>query len=226
MDHLRPHPTEVVERDNIKKKMELRKSDKYHYAFNPDDYTDIEFFNVLGRSTKVYSGLRYALRYVQKPILFFTGYDVGQNDKLGVFVRHVVCSLAVHEGTHINIYFFDMRDLQDISPSMQRHMESEFEKHAGVPVHLINSACVDRTKCVYLQRFKGEYEMGWCIAWAMFFLMYLTKNARILSLSPPDKKKAIAKLYTDINRRLSAPKSNKFIEKFYMHLMGLSVLGQ
>ena len=137
MEHLRPHPTELPEKRNINKKFELRTSDAYHYAFNPHDYVDIDFFNVLGLPTKVYPGLRYALEYVKKPVIFFTGYDVGANDKLDAFVRHVVCSLAVHEGTHVNIYFFDMRNLRDISPSMQKHMEAEFAKQS--------SACAAKT---------------------------------------------------------------------------------
>jgi hypothetical protein len=218
--HLRPHPTEVAQKHNIKKKFELRRSDAYHYAFNPHDYVDIDFFNVLDKPTKIYSGLRYALEYVQKPVIFFTGYDVGANDILEAFVRHVVCSLAVHEGSHINIYFFDMRNLRDISPSMQRHMETEFSKHAKVPVHLVNSACVDRSTCVYLQRFKGEKEFGWCIAWALLFLEYLTKHPQILRKSSEEKRAEIARLYTDIDERLSEPRSNHYIEKYYMRLMG------
>lgn len=218
--HLRPHPTEVAETHNIKKKFELRTSDAYHYAFNPRDYVDIDFFNVLDQPTKIYSGLRYALEYVQKPVIFFTGYDVGANDVLEAFVRHVVCSLAVHEGTHINIYFFDMRNLRDISPSMQKHMEMEFSKHAKVPVYLVNSACVDRSKCVYLQRFKGEKEFGWCIAWALLFLEYLTKHPQFLRKSTEAKKAEIAGLYTKLDERLSEPRSNHYIEKYYMRLMG------
>ena len=221
MEHLRPHPTELPEKVNINKKFELRTSDAYHYAFNPHDYVDIDFFNVLGLPTKVYPGLRYALEYVKKPVIFFTGYDVGPNDTLNAFVRHVVCSLAVHEGTHVSIYFFDMRNLRDISPSMQTHMETAFGKYAGVPVRLVNVACVDRSKCLYLQRFKGEGEFGWCMAWALMFLDYLTSNPSILHKTPEGRKKAIAKLYSSIDRRLSGPKTNHFIEMFYIRLMGL-----
>jgi hypothetical protein len=221
MDHLRPHPTEVAEKKNIDKKFELRKSEAYHYAFNPHNYCDIEFFNYNKEPTKVYAGLRYALRYAAKPIIFFTGYDVGPNDVLGAFVRHVVCSLAVHEGDRINIYFFDMRNLRDISPSMQKDMEKEFSKHAGRPVYIVNSACVDRAKCVYLQRFKGDTEFGWCIGWALLFLDYLTKHPAILRQSSKDKKKTIAHLYTDLDNRLSEKRSNHFIEAYYIRLMGL-----
>ena len=221
MQHLRPHPTEVAEKKNIAKKFELRRSDAFHYAFNPHDYVDADFFNYNGTPPKLYAGLRYALRYVQKPVIFFTGYDVGPNDILNAFVRHVVCSLAVREGDHINIYFFDMRNLRDISPSMQSSMEAEFSKHAGVPVHLVNSACVDRSKCVYLQRFKGDTEFGWCIGWALFFLEYLTGTPSFLQKSPLDKKKAIAELYTKLDRRLSGQRSNLFIEEYYIHLLGL-----
>lgn len=221
MDHLRPHPTQLAERTNIVKKFQLARSDEYHYAFNPHDYGDIDFSNYLHQPTKIYRGLHYALQYVQKPIFFFTLYDVGPDDKLEVFVRHVVCSLAVHEGTHLSIYFFDMRNLRDISPSMQKHMESEFSKYAGIPVRIINSACVDRSKCVYLQRFKGETEMGWCIAWALFFLDHMTKTPGFIRESPSDRKKAVAELYTKVNKNLSDARSNHFIEKYYMCLMGL-----
>jgi len=221
MDHLRPHPTEVAEHKNIAKKFELRKSEAYHYAFNPRDYCDIDFFNYNHKPAKVYAGLRYALRYAAKPIIFFTGYDVGPNDVLGAFVRHVVCSLAVHEGDHINIYFFDMRNLRDISPSMQKDMEKEFSKHAGIPVHIVNSACVGGPKCVYLQRFKGDTEFGWCIGWALLFLDYLSKHPGILRQSSKDKKKTIAHLYTELDNRLSEKRSNHFIEAYYIRLMGL-----
>lgn len=222
MEHLRPHPTEVKEKQNINKKFEFRsRTDAYHYAFNPRDYADIEFSNYSGSPTTIYPGLRYALQYSEKPVIFFTGYDVGPNEHMGVFVRHVVCSLAVKEGDHINIYFFDMRNLKDISPSMQSDMEADFSKFANRPVHIVNAACVDRSKCVYLQRFKGDTEMGWCIGWALLFLDFLTKNPTFLRKTLEGKKNTLAKLYTELDARLSGPRTNHFIETYYIHLMGL-----
>ena len=86
--HLRPHPTEVEEKRNIAKKMEMRyKTRAFFYAFDPTNYCDIEIFNKTKESTRVYEGLAAALRYSELPVLFFTCYDVGPNETLGVSVR-------------------------------------------------------------------------------------------------------------------------------------------
>jgi hypothetical protein len=220
--HLRPHPTEVANRRNISKKFEMKeRTDDYLFVFNPGDYVDIIINNITGTPTQTYVGLKYALKFSQKPFVFFTCYDVGPNEILKVFVQHVVCTLAIREGDGLNLYFFDMRSLRDISPDMKTHMEKEFSKIANVPVHIINTACVDRSKCVYLQRFKGDNEMGWCIAWAMLFLDYLTDNTDILHLSPEGRKRRFAKLYTELDKHLAGPRTNHFIEVYYRRIMGL-----
>lgn len=220
--HLRPHPVDVEERRNIRKKFQFcARTDAYHYAFDPADYCDINVHNVSGEDTTIYIGLKYALQYSEKPVVFFTCYDVGPNPVLNAFVRHVVCSLAVREGAGINIYFFDMRNLRDISDEMKTHLEEQFALYAGVPVRIINTACVDRSKCVYLQRFKGDNEMGWCIGWGMLFLDYLTTNPDILAQSTSGKKKQFAKLYTELDKHLAGPRSNHFIEAYYRRIMSL-----
>jgi len=220
--HLRPHPTEVAKRRNISKKFEMKeRTEDYFFPFNYSDYVDIVINNITGKPTETYIGLKYALKFSEKPFIFFTCYDVGPNEVLKVFVQHVVCTLAIREGDGLNLYFFDMRNLRDISAEMQSHMEKEFTKIAGIPVHIVNTACVDRSKCVYLQRFKGDNEMGWCIGWALLFLDYLTTNPDILDLTPEGKKRRFAKLYTQLDKHLSTPRSNHFIEAYYQRIMSL-----
>ena len=56
--HLRPHPTEVEEKKNIEKKMEMRhRTPAFFYAFDPENYCDFEFFNKTKEPTRVYEGL-------------------------------------------------------------------------------------------------------------------------------------------------------------------------
>jgi len=217
--HLRPHPTQISESKNISKKMELRKSPEYLFAFDPDDYCDFNIENKGSGRVHVYSGLRTAMRYSELPVVFFTCYDVGDNETLGVFVRHVVCCVADRKES--TVFFFDMRNLRQISNDMKRTLESEFSKLAGKPMTLINSACVERNACVYLQRFKGDHEMGWCIAWALLFLEHLVEHSDFATMSKADKTKLIGRLYRDIDKKLSVPKSNHFIEKYYIEVMNL-----
>ena len=90
-EHLRPHPTEVREKRNTALKFGFRKrTDEYHYPFALRDYCDVEFHNVTEEPTTAYIGLKAALEFVQKPIIFFICYDVGFNHDLETFVRHVV----------------------------------------------------------------------------------------------------------------------------------------
>jgi hypothetical protein len=67
----------------------------------------------------------------------------------------------------------------------------------------------------------GDNEMGWCIAWAMLFLDYLTDNTDILELSPEGRKRRFAKLYTELDKHLAGPRTNHFIEVYYRRIMGL-----
>ena len=218
--HLRPHPTEVSERRNIAKKMELRHkegADVYFYAFDPSNYCDIEIFNKTKEATRVYEGLAAALRYSELPVLFFTCYDVGPNETLGVFVRHVVCTLALGD----TVYFFDMRTLRQISEVMQKRLEMEFSAVAGRAMRLVNLACAQQPKCLYLQRYKGKTEMGWCIGWALLFLDHLTDHPEFASMNKQAKTKHVARLYRWIDKQLSSRRSNAFIEKYYIKLLGL-----
>lgn len=217
--HLRPHPTEVRERRNILIKYEFRKrTTEYYYAFDYRNYCDIEFHNVTKSPTTIYSGLHAALEHVKKPTIFFACYDVGPNEILNAFVRHVICCLAVREGEGITVYAFDMRNLKDISAHFKEDMEKQLSEYAKVPVKIVNAACTHRSHCVYLQRFKGETEMGWCIGWALLFLDYLTANPDIIHYGPHEKERAFAKLYTKLDQHLSKPRSNRFIEAYYTRL--------
>lgn len=214
--HLRPHPTEVDEKKNIEKKMEMRhRTPAFFYAFDPVNYCDFEFFNKTKEPTRVYEGLAAALRYSELPVVFFTGYDVGFKETFGVFVRHVVCCLAQGD----TVYFFDMRNLRQISEAMQRRLETEFSKVAGRPLKVLNLACVERSKCVYLQRYKGTHEMGWCIGWALMFLDYITDHPELARMTKQDKTKHAARLYRWVDKQLSSRKSNAFIEQYYIRLL-------
>jgi hypothetical protein len=217
--HLRPHPTEVDETRNIAKKMEMRhKTGAFFYAFDPTNYCDIEIFNkTKEETTRIYEGLAAALRYSELPVLFFTCYDVGPNETLGVFVRHVVCTMVQGD----TIYFFDMRNLRQISERMQAHLEAEFSRFAGRTLHLVNLACAGQHKCLYLQRYKGKTEMGWCIGWALLFLDHLTDNPEFASMTKQSKTKHVVRLYRWVDKQLSSHKSNAFIEQYYIRRMGL-----
>lgn len=222
-EHLRPHPTELREKRNTGLKFGFRKrTDEYHYPFALRDYCDIEFHNITGEPTTAYIGLKAALEFVQKPSIFFICYDVGYNRILETFVRHVVCSLAVREGEGLTVYMFDMRNFRDISSHFQGDMEATLTEYAKVPVKIVNAACLYNNKCIYLQRFKGDNEMGWCIGWALLFLDYLTTNPGIAEKSPEGKKKAFAKLYTELDKHLSGPRSNHFIEAYYLRLLDVA----
>jgi len=196
--------------------MEMRrKTGAYFYAFDPTNYCDIEIFNKTKEATRVYDGLAAALQYSALPVLFFTCYDVGPNETLGVFVRHVVCTMVQGD----SIYFFDMRNLRQISETMQAHLESEFSRFAGRKLHLVNLACAGQQKCLYLQRYKGKTEMGWCIGWALMFLDHLTDHPEFSSMTKQSKTKHAAQLYRRIDNQLSSRKSNAFIEHYYITLL-------
>jgi len=222
-EHLRPHPTQVREKRNILLKYSFRsRTTDYYYGFDFKNYCDLEFHNVTKQPTTIYPGLKGALEYVKKPVIFFTCYDVGPNEILNAFVRHVVCCMAVREGEGITVYMFDMRNLKDISAGFKEDMEKQLSEFANRPVKIVNAACTHRSNCVYLQRFKGDTEMGWCISWALLFLDYLTANPDIIHYSPNEKERTFAKLYTNLDKHLSKPRSNHFIEAYYTRLLDLS----
>jgi hypothetical protein len=217
MEHLRPHPTELPEIENIRKKFEFKgQTDEFLFAFNPTNYCDIEIFNITGEKTIAYKGLVNALRYSEIPVVFFLCYDVGENETLGVFVRHVVCCLA--KGRFI--YFFDMRNLSEISKNMKTHIENEIYKLCKVRYEIINLSCNHTPKCRYLQRFKGDSEMGWCIGWALLFLDYITKNPNIHKKTDKEIRRQFAVLYNEIDAQLINDNANTFIETYYIRIMG------
>ena len=222
-EHMRPHPTEIREKQNTALKFGFRsRTDEYHYPFAIRNYCDVEFHNITGEPTTAYIGLKAALQFVEKPSIFFICYDVGYNRILQTFVRHVVCSLAVREGDGLTVYMFDMRNFRDISGHFQADMEKTLSEYAKVPVNIVNAACLYNSKCIYLQRFKGDHEMGWCIGWALLFLDYLTKNPEIAEKTPEGKKKAFARLYTQLDKHLAGPRTNQFIEAYYIRLLDMS----
>lgn len=216
MEHLRPHPTEISEIKNIRKKFEFKaRTDKYLFAFDPDNYCDVEVFNITGQKTKVYPGLCNALKYSQIPVVFFLCYDVGPNEILGVFIRHVVCCLAKDK----RIYFFDMRNLSEISKNMKNKLETEINKICGIHYELVNLSCNHSRQCRYLQRFKGDAEMGWCIGWALLFLDYLTSHTDIVKKTDKEIRKEFGILYDFIDDKLASKQSNHFIEMYYIRLI-------
>jgi len=217
MEHLRPHPTEVSEIKNIRKKFDFKtRTDKYLFAFNPHNYCDIEIFNITGQKTQVYPGLCNALTYSEIPVVFFLCYDVGHNETLGVFIRHVVCCLAKNK----HIYFFDMRNLSEISKNMKDTLEDEINKVCGIQYELVNLSCNQTRHCRYLQRFKGDAEMGWCIGWALLFLDYLTQHPEITKKTDRELRVEFGNLYNYIDGHLTQKQSNIFIEMYYIQLMG------
>lgn len=232
------HPTKQPERLNVSQKRQIanKVKGKYVFAFDPSDYCDFEVFNILGHSTRASSnfvrGFQSLYSSGKKPVVFFLCYDVGFKKELeNQFVRHVVCCVASRNGGDtIHILMFDMRNLREISNELRHHIETELGRVTHKPphlkLHLVNVACVDRTRCVYLQRFKGRHEMGWCIAWAMFFLdvgvarpVWNGKYAYELSFE--EQKEAFAEIYRLVDAELRKTRSNGFIEDWYTLELGL-----
>jgi hypothetical protein len=205
MDHLRPHPTEVSAAKIKKLKNALSTSDSFLYVGNSRTYADFEIYNELGHPTIDHSGVGKAIRESAKPVVFFLTYDVGYNNKLKRFIRHIVCCVALHKK---DILFFDMRDLCDISPKHQKLIEKELGRKSGIQtLKLVNASCFG--ECIYLQRFKGDYEMGWCIAWALFFLEKLSRMGTVTRAK-------VKSLYKKIDGTLEKEKSNRFIEEWFI----------
>jgi hypothetical protein len=219
MEHLRPHPTQVSESENIARKFTFKqRTDKYLFAFDPTNYCDVEIFNIQKHKTKMYKGVQYALKYSEIPVVFFLCYDVGYREytELGrVFVRHVVCCFAKDN----YIYFFDMRNLSEISKGMKEILENEINTICNTKYKLVNLSCNHTTHCRYLQRYKGKDEMGWCIAWAMYFLDYLTDHPELGNKKDRELREIFNEFYVYTDSELSSKKSNHFIERYYIHLL-------
>lgn len=208
---MRPHPTEVPASQQLKlKQFFASRTNSYEYAFNPTDYIDFEIFNITKRRTKDNSHVGKALSASTKPVVFFLTYEVGYDKVLKKFIQHVVCCVAFGK----NILFFDMRDLCDISKRHQQRIESELERASGLfGIHLHN-ACYTGNEYVYLQRFKPETEVGWCIAWALFFLNTITTRPLLSRIA--DRKKYVIDLYKSIDTILDHEQSNHPIERWYL----------
>jgi len=220
--HLRPHPTQVARYKNAFLKHQLaERTSKYTYAFNDTNYCDFNVFNIHKKPSADLSGVGNALRTSKKPVVFFLTYDVGFNRKIGIFIRHIVCCVAYPSARKTPILFFEMRNLRDISPGHQQFIEKEIETLCDVPeVSLINLACQD--KCIYLQRFKSEYEIGWCVAWSLFFLDFITKSHEkeyLPDMTMNRQLKLLAELYRDVDKTLGDEESNQPIERWYTNLL-------
>lgn len=212
MPHLRPHPTQVSAPTNIAfKKLLSDSTDAYTVAHNTTTYCDVSIFNKLGYLSDDHSGVGELLRTMTKPVIFFTSYDVRPTPKY--YIRHIVCCVATSPSS---IVWFDMRNLDDISPGFHTKLERDLARVLGVPSLTIhNMAEISPGKFVYLQRFKGEQERGWCIAWALFFLNRVVHGQSIT-------KKAVKKLYSSINASLQLCECNHPIEEWYVtHIVAL-----
>lgn len=222
-EHLRPHPATVPPSKNLQiKKLFASRTDKYTYAFNDRGYVDFDIYNITGGSTVDRSGVCRAIRTSAKPVVFFMCYDVGYDSVIRVFIRHIVCCVAF-PGESVKVLFFDMRNLCDISPGHQKLIEAEISRKCGKPVELINASCLDG-ECLYLQKFKGRKEIGWCIAWALYFLNILTKplfrGKYVADMKEPQYSLHIKNLYKTVYRHLSTNKSNSLIERWYISQLG------
>jgi hypothetical protein len=192
---------------NLKIKNKFATNNAFTYAFNNRSYVDFDIYNILGNPSVDRSNVCKMLKTSKKPVVFFLCYDVGDNKYVNLFIRHIVCCVAFPSDQEVRILFFDMRNLCDISKKHQEHIEKEIEKKCGIRVLLENASCFGG-KCLYLQKFKGDYEIGWCIAWALFFLSKLDAE-RI-------KKDDIQSLYKHVYSILSNAKSNRPIEEWYI----------
>jgi hypothetical protein len=204
--HLRPHPASVPVKANVKLKQDFAKdSSAFTYAFNTRGYTDFDIYNLLGKPSVDRSGVGLAIATSTKPVVFFLCYDVGYDKTLNLFIRHIVCCVAKGK----DILFFDMRDLCDIAPEHQKRIERELERKSGISGLKLHNASCFGDSCIYLQRFKGKDELGWCIAWALYFLQWLTEHG-------PPTEQSVKKLYTHLNSILKSRQSNSPIEEWYV----------
>jgi len=205
------HPTAVPPKTNqTLKQLFASRTDKYTYAFAPKGYTDFDVYNITGTPTVDRGGVGRALATSDKPVVFFLCYDVGYDPNVDRFIRHIVCCVAFGS----TVVFFDMRNLCDISPDHQALLEKELARKSGLPtIKLVNASCLGDS-CTYLQRFKSKKEIGWCIAWALFFLNTITE-APYPGLSLARFTTATKKLYRSIDATLEKRQSNGFIEEWY-----------
>jgi hypothetical protein len=211
-EHLRPHPARVLVKTNLKIKNKFAKrTDAFTYAFNKKSYVDFDIYNILKKPTVDRSHVCEAISTSKKPVVFFLCYDVGENKYVNLFIRHVVCCVAFPHHDNVRILFFDMRNLCDISKKHQEHIEHEISRKCAKKVILENASCLGN-ECIYLQHFKDKYEIGWCIAWALFFLdKAITQDPTFV-----EDNRNIKKMYKHIYNILSKANSNRPIEEWYV----------
>jgi hypothetical protein len=222
------HPTEVDERETIRRKHKKASavSDRYTFGFSRTNYCDIEIFNLTGKATTSCKEFRQAFETLEtdgsKPVVFFLSYDVGYKEGPDRFVRHVVCCIATRMKVKIEILGFDMRNLREISNDLRERLISEINGQVTIerPISYTNIACLERSSCVYLQRYKTHTDIGWCIAWALFFLEVaicapVWEGHFASDLSVAKQKRAFAELYRVVNGELERRKTNGFIEDWF-----------
>jgi glycosyltransferase involved in cell wall biosynthesis len=179
------------------------------------------FLKLKGHFPQVRLGNEQGMSTVDPNEAVFFDFDFAPNgEKIVGYVGRLAAEKQVHRMAELfgtpNTRFVIVGD----GPERKR-LETEFSNVAGRPMHLINLACAQQPKCLYLQRYKGKTEMGWCIGWALLFLDHLTDHPEFASMSKQAKTKHVARLYRWIDKQLSTRKSNAFIEKYYIKLLGL-----
>ena len=211
----------VKTQTNLKlKQIFASKTDKYIFATNSRTYVDFDIYNIFKEPTVDRSHVCELLKTSTKPVVFFLCYDVGYNTTLKTFIRHVVCCVAFPSTTVIKVLFFDMRNLCDISPKHQTLIEDEISRKCGRSIDLINASCISKD-CIYLQKFKGENEIGWCVAWALFFLSNvitepLFRGKYLADMTEEQYTKHVGNMYKHIHATMKKAKTNHLIERWYV----------
>lgn len=226
----RVHPTDVDEHKMIKLKKELVQGNhNYFFAFSSRDYADFDTYNKLHEKTTSCPEFKAGMKQLLeggKPVVFFMTYDIGRRKEIkGIYIRHIICCLANKIGDHIEVFMFDMRNLRQIDNHLRQFLENQIAEQIGFhDVRITNMACVERDSCVYLQRFKPKHDIGWCMAWAMFFLdsallRPIWNGKYAYELSPEEQKKGFAEVYRVIDHELSESKSNDLIELWFQEVI-------
>lgn len=228
---VRIHPTEVDEGKMIRIKRDMVEGNlHYVFPFSKHSYCEIEIHNkkkLPTRSTPEFVDAMHTLGTgrVIKPVVFFICYEIGYRKDIDVFVSHVVCCIANKVGSRIEICMFDMRNLNEIDKDHQKAIETEIGKQIRFSdVHITNIACLEQEHCLYLQRFRKKTDVGWCMAWALFFLdstilhpIHANKYAHELSWTI--QKRAYTHIYRIVEAELRAKKSNELIEIWFQSLL-------
>lgn len=226
----RVHPTDVDEHRMIKFKKDLAGGNRnYFFAFSSTDFADLDAYNKLHERTTSCPEFKAGMKQLLtggKPVVFFMTYDIGRKKQIkDIYIRHVICCLANKIGDHIEVFMFDMRNLRQIDNHLRQFLENQIANQIGFhDVRITNLACIEREACVYLQRFKPRTDIGWCMAWALFFLdsalmrpIWHEKHA--YELDPYEQKKGFAEVYRVIDETLREDKKNDLIELWFQSLL-------